>query len=487
MASRIAIVGAGWAGIAAAVELTARGHAVTLYEAARVAGGRARRIGGTDDKDGHHAKDALDNGQHILIGAYTETLALMRRVGVDPDRVLHRQPLALQHPDGSGLRLPDLPAPWDVAIGVLRARGWSLRDRWGLLRAAAGWRASGFACDPAWTVQRLCDGLPPCVMAELVEPLCVSALNTPADQASAQVFLTVMRDALLGPRGSSHLLIPRCDLSALLPEPATAWLQAYGAQVRLGQRVSTLTRVTTPQGIAAHSTAADAPRTAAWQVEQDLFDAVVLACPAWEAARLVSQAALAGDDTAHAAHEAQLRAWAKAAASLRHEAITTVYLRGVPALPEPMWSLRSGPGAPAQFVFDRAQLIDDGGSDNVKAFVISASDGDRDSLTAQVMQQAQALGWHNLQPVQTVVEKRATFACTPGLQRPARAVAPGLCLWACGDYTEGPYPATLEGAVRSGLAVADAVEGAVAGAVEGAVAPRLRPTPDRTSPTRLPP
>ncbi len=448
MPLRIAIVGAGWAGIAAAVELTARGHSVTLYESARMAGGRARRIGSADG--GH----SLDNGQHILVGAYTETLALMRLVGVDTDRVLHRQPLALLHPDGSGLRLPDLAAPWDVAIGVLRARGWSLGDRWGLLRAAAGWRAAGFACDAAWTVQRLCDGLPPRVIAELVEPLCVSALNTPADQASAQVFLTVMRDALLGPRGSSHLLIPRCDLSALLPEPATAWLQARGAQVRLGQRVSALTRVTSQQGIATHSSAAHPQRTAAWQVEQDTFDAVVLACPAWEAARLTSQAAAASDDTAHAA---PLRAWASTAASLRHEAITTVYLRGGPALPEPMWSLRSGPGAPAQFVFDRAQLEGRDGAAGNKAFVISASEGDRDSLTAQVLRQAHALGWHDLQPVQTVVEKRATFACTPGLQRPTRAIVPGL--WACGDYTEGPYPATLEGAVRSGKAVAESVAG----------------------------
>ena len=68
----------------------------------------------------------------------------------------------------------------------------------------------------------------------------------------------------------------------------------------------------------------------------------------------------------------------------------------------------------------------------------------------------QGLGWE-VQPLKTIVEKRATFACVPGLQRPPAAIAPGL--WACGDYVEGPYPATLEGAVRAGLAVADALTG----------------------------
>ena len=84
---------------------------------------------------------------------------------------------------------------------------------------------------------------------------------------------------------------------------------------------------------------------------------------------------------------------------------------------------------------------------------MSASVQGRDELQAAVLEQArQQLGMGDLRAVQTVLEKRATFACTPGLQRPGAAIAPGL--WACGDYVEGPYPATLEGAVRSGLAAA---------------------------------
>jgi predicted NAD/FAD-dependent oxidoreductase len=163
---------------------------------------------------------------------------------------------------------------------------------------------------------------------------------------------------------------------------------------------------------------------------------VVLACPAPEAARLARGAGPAGG------------AWAAQAEALDHEAITTVYVTGGPRLPLPMLSLRNGPGAPAQFVFDRSQL---GGPTGLLAFVVSASDGDRETLEAQVVAQARGLGW-TVQALQTVVEKRATFACVPGLVRPPLAVAPRL--WACGDYVEGPYPATIEGAVRSGLALA---------------------------------
>jgi predicted NAD/FAD-dependent oxidoreductase len=107
---------------------------------------------------------------------------------------------------------------------------------------------------------------------------------------------------------------------------------------------------------------------------------------------------------------------------------------------------------PAQFVFDRGQL---GGPPGLLAFVVSASTGDRDTLQAQVLKQAQVQLGLSLQAVQTVVEKRATFACTPGLKRPPSLIAPGLL--ACGDYVAGPYPATLEGAVRSGVAAAQSL------------------------------
>jgi hypothetical protein len=114
-----------------------------------------------------------------------------------------------------------------------------------------------------------------------------------------------------------------------------------------------------------------------------------------------------------------------------------------------MVALHSDAYAPAQFVFDRGALT---GQKGLLAAVVSACDLERDALTERVQTQvSRQLGLGELTSVQTVVEKRATFACTPQLQRPEAFIAKNL--WACGDYIRGPYPATLEGAVRSGQQV----------------------------------
>jgi predicted NAD/FAD-binding protein len=217
---RVALIGAGWGGLAAAVAATGRGHAVTVFEAARVPGGRARTLPVRLPDGGELL---LDNGQHILIGAYLETLKLMERVGVRLDDALVRLPLALRHPDGSGLALPSWPSPLDAAAGILTARGWSWRDKLSLLRASLAWQRGGFRCAPEASVADLCARLTPRVRAELIEPLCVSALNTPAARSSGAVFLRVLRDALFGRGhgrwGGSNLLLPKQDLGRLFPKP----------------------------------------------------------------------------------------------------------------------------------------------------------------------------------------------------------------------------------------------------------------------------
>jgi predicted NAD/FAD-binding protein len=263
-------------------------------------------------------------------------------------------------------------------------------------------------------------------MQELIEPLCVSALNTPVDQSSGEVFLRVLRDALFSGSGGADLLLPRVDLGALFPDAALAWLAKHGATLRIGTRVRAI-----------------APEDGQWHVDGERFDHVVLACAPWDAARLVRASGLPAE------------CWCETTEALRFEAIATVYVRGALPLAEPMLALRSHPAtAPAQFVFDRAQL---GGPEGVLAMVVSANETPREALEHQVIAQAaNQLGQTSLQLVQTVVEKRATFACTPVLVRPPANIAPGL--QACGDYTEGPYPATLEGAILSGLAAAKALK-----------------------------
>jgi len=412
---KLAVIGGGWAGLAAAVMATQQSHAVTLMEMAAQLGGRARSLS---------EQPRLDNGQHILIGAYTQSLALMRTVGVDVEQGLARQPLCLRYPDHEGLRLPAGPPLLAFARGVLAYRAWPLPARLSLLATATRWLLQGFKCASDLTVSQLCTELPAIVNAELIAPLCVAALNTPAHQASAQVFLRVLRDALFSGRGSSDLLLPRRPLSELLAEPAQAWLAGQGAELQLGTRAQTLV---------SHSKG--------WQVDGKNFDAVILACPSGESARLVE--GIAPD-------------WAEQARALSFEPIITVYLRSPGStLPAPMVALQDGPQAPAQFAFDLGQL---GHAPGLFAFVVSGAAswverGLAGCGEATLAQATRELRWASPpQILRVLAEKRATFACTPALQRPPAQIAPGL--WAAGDYVAGPYPATLEGAVRSGQTAA---------------------------------
>lgn len=437
---KVAIIGAGWAGMAAAVQLARDGHEPSVFEASRSLGGRARALELPGPIE-------ADNGQHILIGAYTESLRLMRAVGISETDGLLRQPLAMRYADGSGLAFPRLPAPLDALIGIAGARGWTLRERLALLMRALRWRLQGFRCESTATVADLCRGLPRRLLNEFMEPLCVSALNLPAKQASGSVFLRVLQDALFTGSGGSHFLVPRVSLGELFPLPAAQWLQARGHAVHTASRVQQL-----------------APLGRQWSVQSTTampeparFDAVLLACPPQEAARLALAAA--EDERLPARDGLHYQGWAQIAQVLEHTAIATVYAHTRSRLPSqrPWLALRPGHERPAQFVFDRGQLLHPNAQDRARqglmAFVVSDCRTERETLQPQVLQQArEQLGWQDLEPVQTVIEKRATFACTPGLQRPGMELGHGL--WACGDYVDGPYPATLEGAVRSGVAAA---------------------------------
>lgn len=424
---KVAIIGGGWAGLAAAVQATRDGHAVTLFEMAPQLGGRARSV----QCLGENGQElTLDNGQHILIGAYRQSLALMTLVGVAPEQALQRMPLRLCYPDLEGLSLPPGHHPaLAFALAVLNCRQWRWRDRLSLLRHSFAWAMPGFACDSRLSVAELCADFPTPVREQLIDPLCVAALNTPMSHASATVFLRVLKDALFAGKGSSDLLLARRPLSDLLAMPAADWLQAEGAHVRLSQRVAQIIR-----------------QDEQWLVNGQAFDAVVIACSAAEAARLV---------------EPIESAWARTAGTLRYEPIVTVYLHSPGSrLPMPMMALHQGPEAPAQFVFDLGQLHQDAQAEGRFAFVISGAGtwlerGLAIATQATLHQAQQALGQYWQAPpvlLRVLTEKRATFACTPGLQRPQARIAPGLI--AAGDYVQGPYPATLEGAVMAGNAAA---------------------------------
>lgn len=426
LSKRVAIVGAGWAGLAAAVALAERGNRVTVFEASRNLGGRARRVGidGTD----------LDNGQHILLGAYRETLALMRKVGVDLYRALLRTPLELRFADGFHLRAPRLPSPLNLLLALLGAKGLAHAQAFAAMRFMAALRARRYRVEPDRSVARLLDehAQPGALRLHLWEPLCVSALNTPVERASAQVFANALRDGLTGRRGNSDLLLPRTDLGRLFPEPAAEYVKARGGAVELGAPVRRIERV--PGGFRLNDA-----RT---------FSAVVIACGPHQAGPLLVQLPQLADALA-------------AINAFAYEPIVTCYLQYPESvsLPSPMLGFSGGM---VQWVFDRGRL---GGPKGLLAAVISASGAHealmKEELTARIgTELTAALGeLPSPQWSQVITEKRATFSCTPALKRP-EATTPLRGLLLAGDYLAGEYPGTLEAAVRSGIAAAGkAMEG----------------------------
>ena len=339
----VAVIGAGWAGCAAAVELARRGAKVVLFEAARVAGGRARRID-------YHGQ-VLDNGQHILLGAYRDTLRMMTQVGLEPSQLLLRLPLQMRYPEGSGgmdLVAPRLPAPMHMVLGVLRAQGLSMADKLSLARFASAARWMGWQLNVDCTVTELLERFDQTdrLTRLMWRPLCIAALNTPPERASAKVFLVVLRDSLGAGRSASDMLLPRVDLSALFPDAALAWLQRHGGKVITGARVSAL-----------HAEGDD------WVIgvgghAQRVRHVVIATAPSHAQALL--------DD---------LDPGLARAMNFDYEAITTCYLQYAPevTLPSPLLALVDDPDAGhwGQFVFDRGQL--DATQAGLLAVVTSAS------------------------------------------------------------------------------------------------------------------
>ena len=421
MKKRVAVIGAGYAGMAAAVALVDAGHEVTVFETSKVLGGRARKV----ELDGH----TVDNGQHILIGAYRDTLSLMRKVGVDEDQALLRLPLTLRYPDFH-LHAPRLPAPLHLAFALLTAQGMKWSEKLAAIRFMQWLKKRSFKLDSDCTVSALLDAhaQPQVLRRYLWEPLCISALNTPADTASAQVFANVLRDSLAADRAASDLLIPRVDLSAMLAEPAAHYVEARGGKVKLSSAVGSIQKDGSEYRIDADPDAH--------------YTHVIVAVAPYHLPRLLADLP-------------ELEALRTQVEALAWEPIVTCYLRYPPGtrLPHSMLGMADGN---AHWFFDRGQLD---GTDGLIAAVTSArgrhQELNKDALAAAIDAELRTLHPQLPAPLssQVITEKRATFACTPNLHRPETQTAlPGLLL--AGDYVASDYPATIEGAVRSGIKAA---------------------------------
>ena len=431
VARTVAVIGAGWAGCAAAVELAAAGHIVTLFESSRTLGGRARAV--------EMQAQLLDNGQHILLGAYTTSLRLLKTVGVATDKALLRLPLQMRYPagcDGMDFVAPRLPAPLHLIAALLRARGLAGSDKIALARFSSTARWMDWRLDSDCSVSELLQRFDQTerLIKLMWRPLCIAALNTPPERASAQIFLKVLRDSLGAQRAASDMLIPRVDLTALFPQQAAAFIKQRGGTIKTGVAIQKI-----------------AVSNAGWHVmqdetESDIFDAVVIATPATQAACLLADVTM---DIPIPAFD--------------YEPISTCYLQ-YPAgtrLAAPFYALNDDPdaGCWGQFVFDRGQL--NAAQDGLFAVVISASSTaielGHDALAAALAAQlASALQMPQLaSPLwsRIISEKRATFSCTPALYRPEETTEfPHLVV--AGDYLASDYPATLESAARSGVKAA---------------------------------
>jgi squalene-associated FAD-dependent desaturase len=429
------VIGAGWAGLAAAVGLVEAGWAVTVLEAAPQAGGRARSLSlsfGDDPVE-------VDNGQHLLIGAYRATLGLLERIGTPADSVLSRSSLHLQGPGGLDLRAAPLPAPLHLAWALLRARGLDAGARWAMVRLMGRLRLHGPQSVAAGqTVSEWLDQLrqPPSLRARIWVPLCVGALNTPPERACARTFAQVLCDALLAGARDADFLLPRATLGQVLPEPGLAWLAARGA--RLALRTPCRRLAPLPGG--------------GWRADTDAGPVVaarmVVATPPRSAARLlagsVPEAALGPLD------------------GFEYEPIATVWLGWHQPVSLPtamMLQEHVAVGEHGQWLFGREPPA--GGRIRAVAGVVISAAGrgaERPGPLAEAVarQVARQLGVPSPAHARAIIERQATIRCSPSRPRidtdALAAVSPGIAL--AGDWCWHRYPATLESAVRSGDAAA---------------------------------
>lgn len=454
--NRVIVVGGGWAGLTTAVELVRHDVPVTLLESAKQLGGRARRVPfentvvnqdiGAHDIDTFSTdkisatKISVDNGQHLLIGAYDSTLSALRTVGVSEDTVLKREKLMLnmRRIDNRNVKIVTgrLPAPLHLAWGLLLASGLSMADRILALQFCRVMQKSNFKIPTDISCLELFNQYrqPNNVVKVLWEPLCLATLNTPIDTASAAIYLRVLREAFSNTRSESDLLFTRVDLGSIYPDHAMDYIEKHGGNVRLGQRVINLTIENKQlKGIKLQDGEIEAQQ-------------IVLATPHFATRKLLASHSMFADLTE------QLE-------QLGTQPIVTVYLQ-YPQDIKLSGVMTGLVDTTAQWIFDRRIY----GQPGLMAVIISSSgphmELDNDKLGDKIQNEIAAFfpNWPKPLTRMVIREKRATFSCVTDSNnyRPGvKTDLPGL--WLAGDYTNTGLPATLESAVRSGKRCAKAI------------------------------
>ncbi len=417
--AKVAVIGAGWAGLAAAASL-ADFAKVTLFEASQQAGGRARAL-----NQNHPSFRSLDNGQHLLIGAYTETLRLLDLVGVEENEVFFRQPLTWHMMDGLQLSCPALPSPLHIIWGLLVAKNWQLIDKIQLLKNIG--RLKKFPRQKSddipfsqWLHQQ---GVSTKEVKDFWQPLVMATMNTPLTVASTEILANVLKDGVLKKRQHSDFLIPKTDLGMAFVTPVLQWLKNKNVNICLGQRIKNIESNHSSKKV---------------YLDNEYFDAVIVATAPYHVNDLLK--------TVYAPETRQ------ALQKLNYSAITTVYLQyqARPNLPKIIQGFADGM---AQWIVNRDAL---GLGKNEVAVVCSVTQesslyGKQDWINA-VHQEIMRIDDSLMQPLaaQVITEKRATIQAAYN-----RVAIPTLRLshhqiYLAGDYMHPVYPATLEGAVQSG-------------------------------------
>jgi squalene-associated FAD-dependent desaturase len=445
----VIVIGAGVAGLNAAVNLARRGARVCVLEARAVLGGRATSF--NDPQTG----ERVDNGQHVLLGCYHETFRFLKTIGTE-ERVRLQPNLDVEFVDRSGarsrLRCPSLPAPLNLLGGLLEwdALGWT--DRLAAMRMAApirvaqqglraegkGRRATQQAASAGETVEQwlVNNGQTARLREMLWEPLALAALNQSAREAAAPPFARVLGAMFGGDSRDAALGLPMVPLDELYAEPARRFIESRGGEVRIGAPG----KVFLQRGSVSHVEARGARLEAG---------AVVCAVP-WYA--LVDL--FAGDTGA-------VESVRQAAAATKPSPIASVNLwldRRV--LKTPFLGL---PGRAMQWAFDKGQLFD--ADTSHLTLVASGADAEMGISNEELIEVAlgelrEAVPETRAARVQraTVVrERRATFSLAPGQPpRPGcRTSVERLCL--AGDWIDTGLPATIESAAISGRQAAEAI------------------------------
>jgi len=388
----------------------------------------------------------LDNGQHIMLGAYHFTREIFELLGLKETNIFHRCPLELKlfstNEKPVHLKAPSLPAPLHLLFSLISIKGLSLDEKLKVIIITFKLYSYNFKLKKDLTVEQLLSehNQTPKLIKALWEPLCLATMNTPVKKASAEIFLNVLKDSFTKKRQDSDLFFFRQDLTQTFCKPAIQFIKDNDSSIYFADKVI---RIKENQ----HETEAKFSIHTKNKIYHS--DQVVLACPASITEKLLSDAFL-------------LSCLKPEQASLNffYEPIYTIYIQ-YPAhikLPYPMVGFFSCKlKVTSQWAIDRSLM----GQAGLIAVVISGS-GEHTQMTSEqiIVSAHKEIGFviphlPDFLEYKIIKEKKATFSCRVNIsqQRPATNTSvSGLYL--AGDYTNTGYPATLEGAIKSGVLAA---------------------------------